>query len=50
MFQLAQVNIELLFICFLYCAKEGIVVENIETEVATWKIVSIMQRCKKMQE
>ena len=27
------------FICFLQCAKKGRVVENIENEVATWKIV-----------
>ena len=25
--------------CFLYCAKEGLVVENIKSQVATWKIV-----------
>ena len=30
--------------CFLYCAKVGIVLENIESEVATWKIVTTMQR------
>ena len=34
MFQVAQVNISLLFICFLYCAKENFV-ENIESMVAT---------------
>ena len=27
------------FTCFLYCAKKGCVVEKIESEVATWKIV-----------
>ena len=27
------------FTCFLHCAKKGRVVENIESEVATWKIV-----------
>ena len=24
---------------FLYCAKEGLVVENIKSQVATWKVV-----------
>ena len=28
----------IIFLCFLHCAKEGRVVENIESEVATWKI------------
>ena len=32
----------LLFIYFLYCAKEGC--WNIESELVTWKIVTIMQR------
>ena len=27
------------FTCFLHCAKKGRVDENIESEVATWKIV-----------
>ena len=27
------------FTCFLSCAKEGFVVKNIKSEVATWKIV-----------
>ena len=28
----------------MYCAKEGIVVEKIKSELATWKIHTIMRR------
>ena len=28
----------------MYCAKEGIVVEKIKSELATWKIYTIVRR------
>ena len=34
----------LLFICFPYCAKEGRVVENIKSDIATLKIITTMQK------
>ena len=37
-------NIWPLFICFLYCAKEGRVAENTESDVATLKMVVTMQK------
>ena len=37
-------NIYLLFICFLYCVNEGRAVENIESDVATLKIVTKMEQ------
>ena len=33
-----------MYICFLYCAKESPLVENIESDVATSKIVTTMQK------
>ena len=32
---------------FLYCAKKGPVVENIESDVATLKIITIMKKWKR---
>ena len=43
MFWLGSLNIQFAFICFLYCVKEGGVAANIESEVATLKIVTTMQ-------
>ena len=35
---------KLIFTCFVYCANEGRVIENIESGVATLKIVTTMQK------
>ena len=36
--------------CFLYCVKECRVVENIENEEATWKIITTKQSWYKFQD
>ena len=37
-------DVQLLFICFLYCAKQGPVVKNLESDVATLKIITTMKK------
>ena len=36
--------IQLLFICFFYCTKEGRFAENLESDVATLKIVTVIKK------
>ena len=41
---------KLIFTCFVYCANEGRVIENIESGVATLKIVTTMQKLQRRRE
>ena len=41
-------DVQLLFICLLYSVKEGPVVETVERDLATLKIITTIKKCQRI--